>query len=190
MMRTSSPSLRLFVFFLLQLFAGVLASDITSFTDAKCTRSWRALDAVNGYPDGLCKPLNVTGGQSFQIQELDLGCAGERKKTFILRICCDCSADYWQLRCMERTLVRWLVPLRRRSSVIWRHAMTRRGSSTQSMDVCLPTRPPQAPRRQRQQQPVSQHLMSQVQHQCRESRLASSLEAQSLGSQLSFWAWQ
>lgn len=54
----------------------VLASDITSFTDAKCTRSWRALDTVNGYPDGLCKPLNVTAGQSFQIQGLDQGCAG------------------------------------------------------------------------------------------------------------------
>lgn len=78
-MRTYSLSLRLFVFFLLRLFAGVLASDITSFTDAKCTRSWRALDAVNGYPDGLCKPLNVTGGQSFQIQELDPGCAGKKR---------------------------------------------------------------------------------------------------------------
>jgi hypothetical protein len=54
----------------------VAASDITSFTDAKCTRSWRALDTVNGYPDGLCKPLNVTRGQSFQVQELDRGCAG------------------------------------------------------------------------------------------------------------------
>jgi len=54
----------------------VYTSDITSFTDAKCTRSWRALDTVNGYPDGLCKPLNVTRGQSFQVQELDRGCAG------------------------------------------------------------------------------------------------------------------
>jgi hypothetical protein len=104
MMRTSSPSPRLFVFLLLQLFAAVLASDITSFTDAKCTRSWRALDAVNGYPDGLCKPLNLMGGQSFQIQELDPGCAGEG--LLVLRICCDYDAEYWQLRCMERTLVR------------------------------------------------------------------------------------
>lgn len=54
----------------------VLASDITSFTDEKCIRSWRGLDTVNGYPDGLCKPLNMTKGQSFQIQELDAGCAG------------------------------------------------------------------------------------------------------------------
>lgn len=61
-------------FFLL--FAFSLASDITSFTDKDCMRSWRALDTVNGYPDGLCKPLNVTRGQSFQIQELDQGCAG------------------------------------------------------------------------------------------------------------------
>ncbi|KAF2626560.1 hypothetical protein BU25DRAFT_459262 [Macroventuria anomochaeta] len=60
---------------LLFLIATTCASDITSFTDAKCTRSWRALDTVNGYPDGLCKPLNVTKGQSFQIQELDQGCA-------------------------------------------------------------------------------------------------------------------
>lgn len=82
MMRTSSPSPRLFVFFLLQCIAAVLASDITSFTDAKCTRSWRALDAVNGYPDGLCKPLNVTSGQSFQIQELDPGCAGEKRPLY------------------------------------------------------------------------------------------------------------
>lgn len=61
---------------MLQLTAKVLASDITSFTDSKCTRSWRALDTVNGYPEGLCKTLNVTSGQSFQIQELDPGCAG------------------------------------------------------------------------------------------------------------------
>jgi hypothetical protein len=54
----------------------VVASDITSFTDTKCTRSWREIDTVNGYPDGLCKPLNVTQGQTFQIQELDRGCAG------------------------------------------------------------------------------------------------------------------
>ena len=58
------------------LVATTSASDITSFTDAKCTRSWHPLDTVNGYPDGLCKPLNVTNGQSFQIQELDPGCAG------------------------------------------------------------------------------------------------------------------
>jgi hypothetical protein len=64
--------------------------------------------------------------------------------------------------------------------------MTRRGSSTQLMDVCLPTRPPQEPRQQRQQLLVSQQLMSQVQQQCRKSRLESSLEAQSLDSQLSF----
>lgn len=55
----------------------VSASDITSFTDAKCTRSWRSMDTVNGYPDGMCKPLNVTTGQSFQIQRLDPGCAGK-----------------------------------------------------------------------------------------------------------------
>jgi hypothetical protein len=55
----------------------VFATDITVFTDDKCRRSWRALDAVNGYPDGLCKPLNVTESQSFQIQELDLGCVGK-----------------------------------------------------------------------------------------------------------------
>ncbi|KAF1928217.1 uncharacterized protein M421DRAFT_5285 [Didymella exigua CBS 183.55] len=65
--------LRLKVFLLLV--AVVLASEITSFTDAKCTRSWRALNTVNGYPDGLCKPLNVAQGQSFQVQELDRGCA-------------------------------------------------------------------------------------------------------------------
>ncbi|KAJ4988583.1 hypothetical protein SVAN01_05874 [Stagonosporopsis vannaccii] len=57
------------------LLAIVSASDITSFTDAKCTRSWRSMDTVNGYPDGMCKPLNITAGQSFQIQELDPGCA-------------------------------------------------------------------------------------------------------------------
>ena len=82
MMRTSSPSPRMFVFFLLQWIAAVLASDITSFTDAKCTRSWRALDTVNGYPDGLCKPLNLTSGQSFQIQELDPGCAGRKRPLY------------------------------------------------------------------------------------------------------------
>ncbi len=56
--------------------AVVSASDITVFTDARCTRSWRSLDTVNGYPDGMCKPLNVAKGQSFQIQKLDRGCAG------------------------------------------------------------------------------------------------------------------
>jgi len=35
------------------------------------------MDTVNGYPDGMCKPLNVTTGQSFQIQGLDPGCAGK-----------------------------------------------------------------------------------------------------------------
>ncbi|KAH6638771.1 hypothetical protein C7974DRAFT_121287 [Boeremia exigua] len=76
----SGPMMRTFhswrldlVFFFLS--ATTSASDITSFTDTKCTRSWRALDAVNGYPEGMCKPLNVTTGQSFQIQELDRGCA-------------------------------------------------------------------------------------------------------------------
>jgi hypothetical protein len=54
-----------------------VASDITTFTDVKCSRSWRALDTTNGYPDGLCKPLNVTARQSFQIQKLDEGCVGE-----------------------------------------------------------------------------------------------------------------
>ena len=64
------------VILLFSLAVFALASDITTFTDEKCMRSWRALDTVNGYPDGLCKPLNVTEGQSFQIQKLDPGCAG------------------------------------------------------------------------------------------------------------------
>lgn len=59
------------------LLATTSASDITSFTDARCMHSWHAVDTVNGYPDGLCKPLNVTRGQSFQIQKLDSGCAGD-----------------------------------------------------------------------------------------------------------------
>ncbi|KZM26756.1 hypothetical protein ST47_g2103 [Ascochyta rabiei] len=70
MLRATLTSIVLF----LSLVATIIASDITTFTDAKCTRSWRALDTVNGYPDGLCKPLNVTMGQSFQIQGLDPGC--------------------------------------------------------------------------------------------------------------------
>lgn len=65
------------VIFLLPFVVIALASDVTLFTDQTCTRSWRALDAVNGYPDGLCKPLNVTNGRSFQIQKLDPGCAGK-----------------------------------------------------------------------------------------------------------------
>jgi hypothetical protein len=73
---TSPPFVSL-VLALLSLLAGVTASDITAFTDAKCTRSWRALDTTNGYPEGLCKPLNVTAGQSFQIQKLDYGCSGK-----------------------------------------------------------------------------------------------------------------
>lgn len=69
-----SPVFCIFFFFLQVCL--VEATALTSFTDATCTRSWRALDAVNGYPDGLCKPLNLTAGQSFQIQRLDEGCAG------------------------------------------------------------------------------------------------------------------
>lgn len=61
----------------LSLLDGARASDLTAFTDAACAQSWRALDTTNGYPDGLCKPLNVTVGQSFQIQKLDIGCSGE-----------------------------------------------------------------------------------------------------------------
>lgn len=66
----------LLLFFSSLLFRAVVASAVTAYADSGCVRSWRALDAVNGYPDGLCKPLNVTVGQSFQVQELDAGCAG------------------------------------------------------------------------------------------------------------------
>ena len=55
-----------------------MGSDITSFTDGKCKTSFNNLDVVNGYPEGVCTPLKITGKlQTFQIAKLDPGCAGE-----------------------------------------------------------------------------------------------------------------
>jgi hypothetical protein len=110
------------VLVLLSLLAGATASDVTTFTDAKCTRSWRALDATNGYPDGLCKPLNVTTGQSFQIQKLDHGCIGE----CTTRLCC-MQADCTKLHCTDRIPDRYHAPVRRRSWASWRIAMVTSG---------------------------------------------------------------
>ncbi|PVH93400.1 hypothetical protein DM02DRAFT_634593 [Periconia macrospinosa] len=56
----------------------VLASDITTYADGNCQRSFTNLNVVNGYPDGVCTPLQLspTGSpSSFQIAKLDPGCA-------------------------------------------------------------------------------------------------------------------
>jgi hypothetical protein len=110
------------VLVLLSLLAGATASDVTTFTDAKCTRSWRALDATNGYPDGLCKPLNVTTGQSFQIQKLDHGCIGE----CTTRLYC-MQADCTKLHCTDRIPDRYHAPVRQRLWASWRIVMVTSG---------------------------------------------------------------
>lgn len=54
-----------------------LGTDIVTFTDDKCRTSFNNLDTVNGYPDGLCEPLEIIGKlETFQIAKLDEGCVG------------------------------------------------------------------------------------------------------------------
>lgn len=64
------------IFVVFTLFSVALSSDITTYTDGKCTKSFNNLDAVNGYPDGVCTPLNLSD-KTFQIAKLDPGCAGK-----------------------------------------------------------------------------------------------------------------
>ncbi|KAF1969647.1 hypothetical protein BU23DRAFT_652348 [Bimuria novae-zelandiae CBS 107.79] len=62
--------------FLLVCICGSLGSDIVSFTDDECRKSFNSLDTINGYPDGMCRPLKITGKlETFQIAKLDPGCA-------------------------------------------------------------------------------------------------------------------
>lgn len=57
--------------------SGSLGSGITTFTDEQCKKSHEPLNVKNGYPDGLCMPLKITGNlDAFQIVQLDPGCAG------------------------------------------------------------------------------------------------------------------
>ena len=63
--------------YILACIRGSLGSDIVTFSDDKCQKSFNTLDTVNGYPDGLCEPLEITGSlNAFQIAELDPGCVG------------------------------------------------------------------------------------------------------------------
>ncbi|KAF2646545.1 hypothetical protein P280DRAFT_387981 [Massarina eburnea CBS 473.64] len=61
------------VLFMLKL--GVLGSDITTYTDVECMKSFSNLRAVNGYPDGVCTPLELSKPETFQLAKLDDGCA-------------------------------------------------------------------------------------------------------------------
>lgn len=70
------------VLYLLACICGSLGSDIVSFTDEKCQKSFTPLDTVNGYPDGLCEPLKIVGNvNAFQIAQLDPGCVGASAST-------------------------------------------------------------------------------------------------------------
>lgn len=63
---------------LLACISGSLGTDIVTFTDEKCRQSFKALDAVNGYPDGMCEPLEIIGKvETFQVAKLDEGCVGK-----------------------------------------------------------------------------------------------------------------
>ena len=65
------------ILFISACIVGTLGSVIVTFTDGECKKSFNDLDTVNGYPDGLCKPLGITGKlAAFQISELDPGCKG------------------------------------------------------------------------------------------------------------------
>ncbi|KAF2448458.1 hypothetical protein P171DRAFT_440832 [Karstenula rhodostoma CBS 690.94] len=56
--------------------SGILGSGITTFTDDQCKKSHEPLNVKNGYPEGLCLPLKITGSlEAFQIVQLDPGCA-------------------------------------------------------------------------------------------------------------------
>jgi hypothetical protein len=64
-------------FLFLACISGSSASGITSFLDGQCKKSQNALDVTNGYPDGVCTPLGITGSlKAFQIVQLDPGCGG------------------------------------------------------------------------------------------------------------------
>jgi hypothetical protein len=52
-------------------------SNLRTCTDGACLRSSRTIDMLNTFRNTTCKPLNVATGGSFQIVELDPGCAGK-----------------------------------------------------------------------------------------------------------------
>lgn len=170
------------LFFML---VAVCASDITSFTDAKCTRSWRSVDTVNGYPDGLCKPLNVTAGQSFQVQQLDPGCAG-----MVSMVVRENEADECKLHCMAKTPVRFLAPVLSRLLVTLRCATTRHGYITRLMDVCRPRHRAQNRSLWYQRQLVHLRPQQRVQQQSRRSTLVSLSVPLSLEYHAWSWVWQ
>jgi hypothetical protein len=63
---------------LLALAAGAAAaSQIALFTDAHCQDSYKGLEGPNGYPNGSCTDLRLSGAYgSLQVVGLDPGCAG------------------------------------------------------------------------------------------------------------------
>jgi hypothetical protein len=74
-----SPAFHLFFLLLLHtLFTPTTAfSNLRTCTDGACLRSSRTIDMLNTFRNTTCKPLNVATGGSFQIVELDPGCAGK-----------------------------------------------------------------------------------------------------------------
>ncbi|KAF1954192.1 hypothetical protein CC80DRAFT_129864 [Byssothecium circinans] len=70
-------SLFIFVIFFVLGF-GVWGSDITTYSDGECKKSFNNLHAVNGYPDGVCTQLGMSSNgtpRTFQLARLDDGCA-------------------------------------------------------------------------------------------------------------------
>jgi hypothetical protein len=67
------------VSFAFTVFSTVLSTDITTYSDGACQKSFDNLRTVNGYPDGVCTSLEVSANGSpktFQLARLDSGCAG------------------------------------------------------------------------------------------------------------------
>ncbi|KAF2865833.1 hypothetical protein BDV95DRAFT_599521 [Massariosphaeria phaeospora] len=61
--------------FLFGTFSVVTSSDITTYSDTKCGKSFFNFDGPNGYPDGVCTKLQLAANQSAQIVGLEPGCA-------------------------------------------------------------------------------------------------------------------
>ena len=68
----------LFVIALCSLLHNSFASNIATFSDAKCEDSEDNINGPNGYPNGTCTRIDWKGSfKSFQVVDVDKGCGGK-----------------------------------------------------------------------------------------------------------------
>lgn len=71
------------------------ATNIGTFKDKTCSKSADNYRGPNGYPDGTCTPLHLSGNSSFSVVDIDRGCAGMYIHASSFLNHCSEEIDFW-----------------------------------------------------------------------------------------------